>query len=132
MSHVLRILSAAALVALVAAGCGSTARLDRSAARGLPPALASVWAAQATAVADAYAAGDSCRAFHLATSLRDDVINTEGRVPARLRSPLVAGVSALADRIICTPAPPPKKHPPHGHHKHHDHHGDGGGQGNQS
>ena len=125
----LRILSAAALVALVAAGCGSSVRLDRSAAPGLPSSLAEVWATQASAVADAYAAGDSCRAYHLATSLRDDVINKESKVPTRLQSPLVAGVTALANRITCTPPPPPKKHPPHDHHKHHH---PGHDQGNQS
>jgi hypothetical protein len=133
MRKVQRILPAAALLALVAAGCGGSARLDRTAARGLPSTLARVWSAQASAIANASASGDSCRAYHLATSLRDDVINQESRVPVRLQAPLVAGVNALADRITCTPSPPPKKHPPHDHHEHHHHHGDGGGgPGNQS
>jgi hypothetical protein len=134
--NVLRILSAGALIVLVAAACGSSARHSRSATPGLPPDLAQAWAAQASAVADASAAGDSCHASQLASSLRDDVITAQARVPTRLRSPLLAGVNALADRITCVPKPPP---PPPGHkkpskpgHDHHDHHhGDGGDQGSR-
>ena len=130
-------LAAMALTALVAAGCGSSSR-PHPASRPLPPHLARVWAAQATAIAAASAAGDSCGAYHLASHLRDIVIAAESQVPARLQGPLIAGVNALADRTTCPPPSPPppqteqppKKHPPH--EQHHHHHGDGGDQGSQS
>ena len=128
-----RIVSAAALVVLVAAGCGGSARSPELATRGVPRVLAGEWAGRASAVAVAAKRGNSCRALQLASALRDDVISAQGRVPARLRSPLVTGVNALADRFTCTPKvtgptkhpkPPGKKHgpgPP-------DHHGDGHGK----
>jgi hypothetical protein len=75
--------------------------------------------------------------LQLAGSLRDQVIAKESQVPSRLRSPLLAGVNALADRIVCEPppqtvtAPPPKKPPPpkphDDHHGKHHRHGDGQG-----
>ena len=133
---VFRILSVTALVALVAAGCGSAGPRPR-ADRGLPRALASAWATRASAVASAAAAGENCRASQLASSLRDAIIAEEGRVPIRLQKPLIQGANALADRITCTvtvapapQAPKPSGHkppqPPH-HHKKHDDHGDHGG-----
>jgi hypothetical protein len=120
----LRILSVAALVVIVAAGCGGSGRPARSAASGVPRALASEWAARASAVAAVAAAGNNCRASQLAVALRDEVIAEESKVPARLQPPLLAGVNALADRIVCPPpkvtAPPgpkkpPKPQPPHKH-----------------
>lgn len=106
----------------------------------MPRALASEWEARASAIADAAAAGDDCHALQLAASLRDDVIAKESQVPVRLQSPLLAGVNALADRIVCRVPPqtvtvPPKKplehpKPPHKHDHHHgpggDNQGDGG------
>jgi hypothetical protein len=138
---VLRIVPAAALVALVVAGCGGAARTQGSAAPGVPPALAHDWARQASAIAAAAAAGNSCRALQLASSLRDQVIAAEGRVPDRLQRPLVSSVNALADRITCrqtvtvqapppTQPPPTKPKPPPDHHDHHGHHGHGGDNGN--
>jgi hypothetical protein len=134
-----RILPVVALVALVAAGCGSSTGSVR-AAPGLPRALAQSWASRASAVANAAAAGDSCRASQLASSLRDEIIADESRVPARLQRPLVQGANALADRITCVappqtvtvapapPKPPPKpKHEDRHHHKHGP--GEGGDQG---
>jgi hypothetical protein len=102
--------------------------------------LASEWARQASAVAAAAAAGDSCQAAQLAAALRTDVIEQESKVPARLQPALLAGVNALADRIVCQSPPetvtvpqqkPPKPHEPpkhdhHDHHKHGDNQGDGG------
>lgn len=134
MAKMSRIVSTAALLVVVAAGCGGAARPDRSAFHGVPPALAQDWEGQASAIAAAASAGDSCWALHLATSLRDDIVNSEHKLPFRLRSPLVTGVKALADRITCTPvAPPEKPKPPgepkekpptkphdKGHHKGHD------------
>ena len=117
---------------LVAAGCGGSARpRSTAAARGLPPALAQQWAAQASSIADVAANGQGCRAQRLASTLRNEIIAHEGRVPARLRSPLVTGANALANRITCTPQPvtvqtkpPPKKHGPGpDHHDHGDNQG---------
>jgi hypothetical protein len=137
----LRIAFAVALVVLVAAGCGSTSRPVKSAERGLPRPLAGAWAAQASTIAAAAAAGDGCRARRLAGSLRSQVIEAGGRVPARVSVPLLESINSLADRFACvvppvtvttTPSPPPKPKEHHGH-GHHDHHGPGGGdQGNQS
>jgi hypothetical protein len=133
---VLRILLAVLLLALFAAGCGGSSRSARTGAREVPRALASEWEARASAVADAAAAGDDCHALQLAASLRDDVIAKESQVPARLKSPLLAGVNALADRIVCQvppqtvtvpPTKPPKhESPPKPPHKHDHHHGPGG------
>jgi hypothetical protein len=122
-----RLVAAVALVVLVSAGCGGSSRPHPAAARGLPPALARQWAAQASSIADAAAKGQGCRAQRLASTLRNEIIAKQGRVPARLQGPLVTGVNALANRITCAPQPvtvqakpPPKPHgPDHGHH--HDH-----------
>jgi hypothetical protein len=108
----------------------------------VPRALASEWEARASAIANAAAAGDDCHALQLAASLRDDVIAKESQLPARLQAPLLAGVNALADRIVCQeppqtvtvaptkPKPPKPPEPPHKHDHHHgpggDKHGDGG------
>ena len=130
-----RLVAAIALVVLVVAGCGGSSRPHPAAARGLPPALAQQWAAQASSIADAAASGQGCRAKRLASTLRDEIIAQQGRVPARLQRPLVNGVNTLADRITCVPPPvtvqakppkpPPKPHEPgpgH-HHEHGDEHG---------
>jgi hypothetical protein len=128
---VLRIASAVALLAVVA-GCGGAVGSQRSAAHGVPRALAQEWAGQASAIASAAASGNDCRAMHLAASLRDEVTASRYKLPTRLRTPLVTGVNSLADRVsTCThvvtvqtpPAkgPPPKgPKPPHGppDHKH--------------
>jgi hypothetical protein len=126
---VLRILVATAL-ALLVAGCGGSASPPKPATPGVPRVLASEWASRASGVAVAAQRGNSCRALQLASSLRDDVVAAQGEVPEGLRSPLVTGVNALADRFTCTPkatAPkgPPKPPKPPGHK--HDH---GDGQGN--
>ena len=126
----LRIVSAVALFAVVAAGCGGAARPQRSAAHGMPQALAREWERQASAIAAAAAAGNDCRAMRLAASLRAAVTAFRHKLPLGLRSPLLTGVNALADRIsTCTrvvtvqtptkpkpPGPPkgPKPKPPHG------------------
>ena len=141
----LRIASALALLAVVAAGCGGADRAQQTTVDRLPRALARQWADQASAIALAASEGDDCRALTLATSLRADVAAKQHELPARLRTPLLSGVTALAGRITCTPTatgpttphkPPPHKphrhkppHPPHGHHGHGEHHGHGGGKG---
>jgi hypothetical protein len=100
--------------------------------------LAQRWEARASAIADAATVGDDCRALHLAGALRDEVAAARREVPLRLRSPLLSGVQALADRITCTPPPPvvkPKEPPkppmpPKDDHGHHGHHKHDGGEGN--
>jgi hypothetical protein len=129
--NVPRILLAAFLFMLLAVGCGSSSRPNR-ATGGVPRALAAEWESRASAVAAAAATGDDCRALQLAASLRDDVIAKESQVPSRLQSPLLAGVNALANRIVCRvppqtvtlPSKEPRKHPKPPHE--HDHHGPGG------
>jgi hypothetical protein len=132
MAKVLRILSVAALLVAVVAGCGDAAP-QRSAAAGVPRALAREWEAQASAIAAAAAAGNGCQAMHLAASLRSEVAVSRHKLPVRLRSPLLTGVNALADRVsTCTPRvtepvqpkppkgpkpKPPKDHGPPGHDK---------------
>jgi hypothetical protein len=131
MLKVLRILSVAALLVAVVAGCGNAAP-QRSAANGVPRALARQWETQASAIATAAAAGNECRAMHLAASLRTEVAGSRHKLPLRLRSPLLTGVNALAARVsTCTqvvtvpvqPKPPEEpKHnpePPKHHHGHH-------------
>ena len=130
--NVLRILLAASLLMLFAVGCGASSRPNRASAGGVPRALAAEWASRASAIADAAAAGDDCRALQLAASLRNDVIAKRSQVPSRLQSPLLAGVNALANRIVCQVPPqtvtvPPKEPPKHPKPPHkHDHHGSGG------
>lgn len=133
----LRIVAAVALLTVVAAGCGGAARPQRSAFHGVPSTLAQDWEGQAAAIASAASAGKSCRALHLAASLRHDVVKSQDKLPVRLRSPLLVGVKALANRITCirvvtgppqAPKPPkgpkpgpkpkpPKPHGPSGHDK---------------
>ena len=126
----MRVLSAAALFVVVAASCGGAAAPQRPAFQGVPRTLAQAWEGQASAIADAASAGDTCRALQLANSLRADVVASKGRLPARLQRPLLTGVNALAHRITCTP-PPPKEPPQHPHKPHdHGHGGDGGDGGN--
>ena len=139
-----RILPAATVVLLVAAGCGGAARPQTSTLHGVPSALAQNWARQASAIAAAAAARNDCRARVLAVSLRRQVRQKERSLPLRLRSPLVTGLDSLVERTTCTrtvtpktttpPSPPPKPHgpkPPHKQHDHpgHGHHGHGGDQG---
>jgi hypothetical protein len=141
MVKVLRMLSAAFLLVVVAAGCGGAARPERSASHGVPRALAQDWEGQASDIAVAASAGNSCRALQLANALRADVEASKDELPSRLRPPLLTSVNALADRIKCTPVvqtqpkkptPPKKPKPKEPHeHDHHDHHGHGGGGNDQ-
>jgi hypothetical protein len=141
MATVLRILSATALLVIVAAGCGGAAQTQRSAFHGVPRALARDWEGQASAIAAAASAGNSCRALQLANALRADVVASKDKLPSRLRPPLLTSVNALAGRIKCTPVvqtpptkptPPKKPKPKEPHeHDHHGHHGHGGGGNDQ-
>lgn len=104
--------------------------------------MAREWEGKASEIAAAASAGNSCRALQLANSLRADVSASKEKLPRRLRPPLLTGVTALADRITCTPptvapakapiAPTKRPEPPHEHgdHGQRDHHGHGhGGKG---
>jgi hypothetical protein len=138
MAKVLRILSGAALLVVVVAGCGGAVP-QGTASQRLPRALAQDWEAQASAIATAADAGNDCRAMRLAASLRTEVRASRHKLPLRLRSPLLTDVNDLADRIsTCTrivtvpvqPTPtkgPKPKPPPHEppDHKGHDKHGHG-------
>jgi hypothetical protein len=134
MAKVLRILSGAALLVVVVAGCGGAAPRG-SASQRLPRALAQDWEGQASAIATAADAGNDCRAMRLAASLSAEVAASRHKLPVRLRSPLLTGVNDLADRIsTCTrivtvpvqpkppkgPKPPPKPKPPKPHPPGHD------------
>ena len=134
-----RIAAVAALVVLVAAGCGGGARPQPTVAHGIPSALAQDWSGQASAIAAAAAAGNDCRAQALAVSFRKQVLQKQQLLPSRLRSPLVTGVDSLVERTSCretvtvetTAGPPqhgpkpPHHPPPHGRKPPHGHgHGD--------
>jgi hypothetical protein len=109
----------------------------------MPRALAQGWAVRASEIATAASEGDDCRALALASSLRTDIVQRQQKLPVRLRTPLLTGVTALADRITCSPtvATTPSKTPPHephppkpphhppGHEDHGDHRGRGHGKG---
>lgn len=107
---------AGALLAVIAAGCGGAAPSQSSASDRIPQPLARAWEGQASAIATAASAGEGCRAMRLAASLREEVTAARRKLPLRLRSPLLTGVNALADRIsTCTrvrvvtvQTPPPK------------------------
>jgi hypothetical protein len=144
MGDVSRLVAVASLVVVlvVTTGCGGAPRPRQSAFHGVPSALAQGWEGQATAIADAASAGESCHALQLAKALRADVARRKRELPLRLRSPLVTGVNELVARLTCPPpptaatatAPKPQPEPPHkkgdhdqGHHGHdHGPGGDGG------
>jgi hypothetical protein len=108
-------LGAAALAALCLSSCGGEAK-RASPPPTLPRPLATSLAAGSDAVADALAAGDSCRALRLANQLRAETIaavNT-GRVDARLKEDLTGAVNDLAERVRCVPPPQPRDDAGHG------------------
>jgi hypothetical protein len=79
-------------------------------------------AAQSDAVANALAAGDSCRALALAHVLQRRTIAAinQGRISAGLQEQLSSAVNALVVRVTCVPpAAPPEAHG-HGKHKGHE------------
>jgi hypothetical protein len=119
-------LGAALAAALCLSACGGA---KQSAPPPPPPTLSrslgSSLAAQSTAVADALAAGDSCRALALAHTLQQRTIAAinQGRVAAGLQEQLSGAVNSLVSRVTCVPPAPPepaKKEHGHGRHKGHD------------
>jgi hypothetical protein len=117
-----RVLGAAVAGALCLTGCGSGGGGNATPPPTLPRTLATALAARSEAVADALAAGDSCRASTLAAELQRETIAAinSGRVVGALQEPLSASVNDLVGRVKCVPPPqPPAKE--HGHGKHKDH-----------
>jgi hypothetical protein len=111
-------LGAALTAALCLSACGGA----KQAAPPPPPAfsqsLASSLATQSDAVADALAAGDTCRAFALARRLQQSTIAAinRGSVAAGLQEQLSGAVNELVTRVHCVPpAPPPEEQ--HGKHR---------------
>jgi hypothetical protein len=122
-----RELGAAALAALILAGCGGTKRaapLPQPPA--LPRALAVRLAAASDAVASSLAAGDSCRALALAHRLQAQTIAAINahRVPTGLQEQLSSSVNGLVARVTCVPPPrpAPRRRPQHEDHKKREHH----------
>jgi hypothetical protein len=115
-------LGAALAAALCLSACGGAKQTAPP-----PPTfsrtLASALAAQSDAVADALAAGDSCRALTLARALQQRTIAAinGGRVSADLQEQLASAVNGLVVRVRCVPPPAPRpdehkrgKHKRHG------------------
>jgi hypothetical protein len=119
-----RELGAALAVALYLGGCGGGAEHKAAPPPRLPHPLASSLAVRSDAVADALAAGDSCRAAALATQLQRETIAAinRGRVPSTFQEPLSASVNELVSRVRCVPppAPPTTEEPEAGRGKHKD------------
>jgi hypothetical protein len=115
-------LGASGAAALCLGGCGSSP-VEHAAPPKLPGPLATSLAASSDAVADALAAGDSCRAATLVTQLQQETIAAinSGRVAGALLEPLSAGVNDLAARVKCVPPPQPQQDEKvRGKHKGHD------------
>jgi hypothetical protein len=94
------------LAVVVAAGCGSQARRPE-------PRLSQADARELVSLAQQVARDapiDGCAATHEieALSAKANDLVAAGRVPARLRAPLLAGVAAVAaDAPACAPPPAP-------------------------
>jgi hypothetical protein len=118
-------LGAALAAALCLSACGGAKQSAPPPPPALSRSLASALAAQSGAVADALAAGDSCRALALAHTLQQRTIAAinQGRVAAGLQEQLSSAVNSLVARVTCVPAPPAKpaeRERGHGKHKGHD------------
>jgi hypothetical protein len=90
-------------VALVLTSCGGGEQRRAAPQPKIPHQLAEQLAEHSDQVADAFAAGDSCRALEEARHLQRDAIKAinGGRIPARFQEHLAATVSDLAARIEC-------------------------------
>jgi hypothetical protein len=118
-------LGAALAAALCLSACGGAKQSAAPPPPTLSRSLGASLAAQSTAVADALAAGDSCRALALAHTLQQRTIAAinQGRVAAGLQEQLSGAVNSLVSRVTCVPPAPPepaKKEHGHGKHKGHD------------
>jgi hypothetical protein len=106
---------AAVAVALCLSGCGGAKRAAPHPPT-LPRSLATALAARSDSVADALAAGDSCRALALARQLQHETIaaiNT-GRVSGPFLEDLTGAVNDLTARVTCVPPPPTPAKKGHG------------------
>jgi len=120
----------AAAAALCLSGCGG-AKQSTPPPPTLPHSLATTLAAQSDAVADALAAGNSCRALALAQRLQRQTVAAinNGRVSGRLQEQLSGAVNDLVVRVSCVPpAAAPQRQDKHGHDKP-KHHGKKHGKG---
>jgi hypothetical protein len=98
-------LGAALAAALCLAGCGGGSGHRAALRPTLGGPVASALASRSDEVAQALAAGDSCRALGLAQQLHQETIAAinAGRVPAPFQEPLGSTVADLASRIQCVP-----------------------------
>jgi hypothetical protein len=115
-------LGAAVAVALCLSGCGG-ARRAAPHPPTLPRSVATALAERSDAVADALAAGDSCRALTLARELQRETIAAinRGRVSGAFRENLMGAVNDLTARVTCVPPAPPPAKKEHGRGKHEKH-----------
>jgi hypothetical protein len=116
-------LGASGAAALCLGGCGDSPAEHAARPPTFPRPLGISLAASSDAVADALAAGDSCRAATLATRLQQETIAAinSGRVAATLQEPLSTGVNDLVARVKCVPPPQQQQdEKDRGKHKGHD------------
>jgi hypothetical protein len=130
-----RELGAALIAALCLTACGG-AKQAAPPPPTFPRTLASALATQSDSVADALAAGDTCRALALARRLQQSTIAAinRGGVAPDLQEQLSGAVNELVARVRCVP-PAREEHGKHGedeqkhdrkhegHHKKHEDHG---------
>jgi hypothetical protein len=108
--HRLALSLAAALCAVLLAGCGGD---EPAPGPTLPRGLAADLAAQSDTIAETLASGNTCDAAQQADVLLDDVVAAiqAGRVPAAFQESLTATANKLVDQINCPqpdePPPPP-------------------------
>jgi len=116
-------LGAAVAVALSLSGCGGAKPAAAPHPPTLPRPLATALAERSDAVADALAAGDSCRALTLARQLQRKTIAAinQRRVGGPFQENLAGAVNDLAARVTCVPPSPPPAKKEHGHKKHEKH-----------
>jgi hypothetical protein len=115
-------LGAAVAVALSLTGCGGAKRAAPHPPT-LPRPLATALAERSDAVADALAAGDSCRALTLARQLQRETIAAinQRRVGGPFQENLAGAVNDLTARVTCVPPSPPPAKKERRHNKHEKH-----------
>jgi hypothetical protein len=108
-------LGAAVAVALCLSGCGGEKRAAPHPPT-LPRSVATALATRSDAVADALAAGDSCRAFTLARQLQRETIAAinRGGVSGPFLEDLTGAVNDLTARVTCAPPSPTPAKKGHG------------------
>jgi hypothetical protein len=106
--HRLALSLAAALCAVLLAGCGGD---EPAPGPTLPEGLAADLATQSDSIAETLASGNVCSAAQQADVLLDDVVAAiqTGRVPAAFQESLTATANELVNQINC---PQPDEPPP--------------------